>query len=145
MLVPIEVEEINRLWGTVGDPYRLSVQYEVSVVQIDPSPATRRTIPRRVERIGVPEIRAPYEPPRLASATPLTGPPGTTLRIDGRHLKGWAASVTLSGIDLDVATPLRSDVIEATVPTPLAPGFHQLRVDVGRLARASWFFEVVAP
>jgi hypothetical protein len=143
MLVPIDVEEINRLWGTVADPYRLSVQYEVSVVQIDPTPDTQRTIPRRVERVGVPEVRAPYVPPVLGSAGPLSGPAGTVVRIAGQHLAGWRAGVTLSGVVLADEVPLDTDAVEVTVPPGVGPGFHRLRIDVGRLARATWFFEVV--
>jgi hypothetical protein len=142
MLVPIEVEEINRLWGTINDPYRLSVQYEVSVVQIDPTGTADRPIARRVERVVVPEARAPYAPPRLESAAPQSVRPGDVVRIEGAHLAGWRASVTISGVELAPDEPLRSDVIELAVPTDLRPGFHRLQVDVARLARASWFVEV---
>jgi hypothetical protein len=143
LLVPIEVEEINRLWGTINDPYRLSVQYEVSVVQIDSTDAAHRHVPRRVERVAVPEVRAPYAPPKLESATPLTTRPGDPVRIEGQHLAGWKASVTVSGIEVGPDEALRSDVIEVALPTDLWPGFHRLQVDVARLARASWFVQVV--
>jgi hypothetical protein len=141
MLVPIDPEEIGRLWGTGDNPYRLSVQYEVSMVQIDPTPKANRTLARRVERVGVPEVRAPYEPPVLTAAAPLSGPAGTVVRISGRNLAGWVAAVTLSGRPLTGDEPLAADAVEVTVPAGLDPGFHQLRADVARLTRASWFFE----
>jgi hypothetical protein len=144
MLVPIDPDEIGRLWGTTDDPYRLSVQYEVSVVQIDPTSEANRTLARRVERVGVPQVRAPYVPPVLTAAGPLSGPAGTVVQITGRHLAGWRAGVTLSGVALTGDEPLTGDEISVTVPTGLDPGFHRLRADVARLARASWFFEVTA-
>jgi hypothetical protein len=145
MLVPIEPEEIGRLWGTTDDPYRLSVQYEVSAVQIDPTPDADRVLARRVERVGVPQVRAPYVPPRLTTAAPLSGPTGTVVRISGDQLAGWRAGVTLGGVALTDNEPLTGDEIAVTVPTGLAPGFHRLRADVARLTRASWFFEVTVP
>jgi hypothetical protein len=143
MLVPIDPEEIGRLWGTGENPYRLSVQYEVSMVQIDPTPKANRPLARRVEKVGVPDVRAPYVPPVLTTATPLKGPVGSEVRIAGHYLAGWRARVTLSGIALTDDEPLVHDEIAVTVPAGLDPGFHQLRADVARLARASWFFEVV--
>jgi hypothetical protein len=145
ILVPIDPEEIGRLWGTTHDPYRLSVQYEVSVVQIDPTPDADRTIARRVERVGVPQVRAPYVPPVLITAAPLSGPAGTVVRISGEQLAGWRAGVTLGGVGLTGDEPLGGDEIAVTVPTGLPPGFHRLRADVARLTRVSWFFEVTAP
>jgi hypothetical protein len=145
MLVPIDPEEIGRLWGTGNNPYQLSVQYEVSMVQIDPTPKANRPLARRVERVGVPQIRAPYVPPVLTTAAPLSGPPGTVVRISGQRLAGWRADLTLSGIVLTGDEPLAADVIEVTVPADLDPGFHRLRADVARLTRASWFFEVTTP
>lgn len=144
VLVPLENEEFDRLFGPGGDPYRLSVQYEVSVVQIDPTPEANRPLARRVEKIGVPRIRAPYDPPVLRSATPLSGPAGTVVQILGEHLAGWSATASLGGTELISEIPLVADEVEVTVPAGLPPGFHRLRVDVSRLVRASWFFEVRA-
>jgi hypothetical protein len=81
-------------------------------------------------------------PPVLMTAEPLSGPPGTVVRIVGQQLVGWRADVTLSGVALTGDEPLALDVIEVTVPAGLDPGFHRLRADVARLTRVSWFFEV---
>jgi hypothetical protein len=35
-LVPVSVDELSRIWATINQPYRLSVAYELSVVEISP-------------------------------------------------------------------------------------------------------------
>ena len=139
--IPLDPEDVSRVWSTFEAPFRLSVAYEVSVVQLDQSPQARRTIPERVRTIGVPQVRAPFEPPRVASMTPLSGPPGTVVTVVGEHLEGWRATVTVSGVEA-ASVPLDDDDFEFAVPAPLDPGFHQVRVDVSRLARSTSFFEV---
>lgn len=38
MLLPTSIEELSKIWATINQPYRLSVAYEVSLVQITPTP-----------------------------------------------------------------------------------------------------------
>ena len=54
-LSPMQLEDRARVWWAIGQPYRLSVNYEVRVVDIDPTTETSSTpvLSRRVE-VGVP-------------------------------------------------------------------------------------------
>lgn len=139
--IPLSSEELGQLWGGFKEPYELTVQYEVSLVQID-AVADPQLMPKRVRKIGVPELSAPYEPPQLLGLEPRTGPVGTVVTVSGAQLRGWKATVFMSGIELADAIELDGDSFDVAVPAGLAPGFHQLRVDVSRLCRASFFFEV---
>ena len=141
--MPLNPEEISRVWGTFETPYRLSVAYEVSVVQLDRSPDTQRPLARRVRTIGVPEVRAPYTPPRITGFAPGSVPPGGQLVVSGEHLAGWRATVTISGVEVVAGAVLASDELTLTVPATLLPGFHHVRADISGLARATTYVEVV--
>ena len=141
--IPLDPEGISRVWNTFDAPYRLSVAYEVSVVQLDQAPATQSTMPARVRTIGVPQVRAPYAPPRITGMEPLSGAAGTAVTVTGEQLTGWRATVTVSGVEAAAALALTGNQFTVTVPASLPPGFHEVRADVSGLARATFFFEVV--
>lgn len=143
MLTPLDPDDISRVWSTFEAPYRLSVAYEVSVLQLDQGAGTERALPARVREIGVPQVRAPYEPPSLTGLDPLAGPPGSTVTISGQSLAGWRATVTFSGIEAAAGVDLDAEEFDVTIPATLSPGFHQVRVDVSGLARATYFVEVI--
>jgi hypothetical protein len=140
--LPLGSDEIGHLWSTLKEPYRLSAQYEVSVVQLDATAAAQRTLAPRVRTVGVPEIRAPFEPPRILDLQPRSGQAGTVLTITGENLAGWQATVAVSGVELAAGVELTGDSLQVSLPAGLPPGFHKLRVDVSRLCRASYFVEV---
>ncbi len=137
-----EMSELTSMWTSFGQPYRLSVVYQVSVVQLDPSSATERAMARRVQTVGVPEIRAPFTPPDLTEITPISGPPGTVITVWGHALDGWRAYARMSGRTLADAQPITGAAFALTVPAGLPPGFHELRIDISRLLRKTFFFEV---
>ncbi|WP_119730205.1 DUF4255 domain-containing protein [Thermomonospora amylolytica] len=140
--VPLDIEEIGQLWSIFDKRFRLSVTYEVSVVQLDQSPAAERPLARRVRTVGVPEVRAPFTPPQVTGISPVSGPAGTVVTVHGAHLAGWRADATMTGTTVVTGLPLTEDSFTLTVPATLEPGFHRLRIDVSRLARATFFFEV---
>src|SRR4030095_64113 len=72
MLNPLDPDELGRVWSTFSQPFRLSVMYEVSVVQLELH--SERPMNKRVQRTGVPDIRAPFRPPVIEQLTPLRGP-----------------------------------------------------------------------
>ncbi len=141
--LPLDAEEVSRIWTTFDEPFRLSVQYEVSVVQLDQSPAAERPIPQRVRTIGVPDVRAPFDPPRLVGIHPISGPTGTAVTVTGENLTGWRATVGMTGVEVVAGMPLTGDTFVFAVPAGLDPGFHRIRIDVSRMARTTLFFEVV--
>jgi hypothetical protein len=71
MLMPMGLEELSKIWATINQPYRLSVAYEVSLVQLTP------TLPPRVDagiviRPPIPTIIA-WQPAQLSALVPHSG------------------------------------------------------------------------
>ncbi len=63
MLNTLNMEELSQVWSTFTEPFRLSVLYEISVVQLDMLSDSERAMARRVRQIGVPDVRTPFKPP----------------------------------------------------------------------------------
>ncbi len=137
----LDMDELSQVWGTFKQPFRLSVLYEISVVQVDQAPASQLPMPPRVRQIGVPDVGAPFAPPSVDRLQPLAGPSGTVITLSGSHLTGWKAYVTLSGRKLADGLALSADEFTVTVPADLPVGFHQLRVDISQLFARTFFFE----
>lgn len=142
ILNTLDMEELARVWSTFTQPFRLSVLYQVSVVQIDALPASERPLPQRVRQIGVPDVRAPFSPPVVEAITPVGGPAGTTITCHGQHLEGWQAYARVMGRAILNAQELTENQFPVKLPNDLPPGFHELRVDISHLFRKTFFFEV---
>ncbi len=143
MQVPLDSDEFGRVWSTFDVPYRLSAMYEVSVVQLDQSATTDATLAERVRTIGVPQVQAPFVPPVLNGITPGSGPLGTTVTVSGENLEGWQANVHMTDVEAAADVALLGDSFTFDVPAGLDAGFHQVKVEVSQLTRATFFFEVV--
>lgn len=142
MLRTIDLDELSRVWATFTEPFRLSVLYEVSVVQLDMLPASERTMAPRVRQLGVPQVGAPFQPPRVTAVDPPAGPVDGSVTVRGTHLEGWQAYVTVGRRPIVTGEEISGDSFQFTVPGDLEPGFHELRVDVSHLHRTTFFFEV---
>ncbi|MBM0745393.1 DUF4255 domain-containing protein (plasmid) [Phormidium sp. CLA17] len=138
----LDMEELARVWSTFTKPFRLSILYQVSVVQIDALPASERPMPPRVRQTGAPEVGAMFSPPIVDSITPIRGSVGTAITLQGEHLVGWRASVRILRRTILNAQELTQNQFTVTVPNDLPPGFHEIRVDVSNLFRRTFFFEV---
>lgn len=140
----VDLDELSKIWTTFSEPFRLSVVYEVSVVQLDQAPDIERALPTRVSEIGVPDVGAPFSPPSVDEMAPLSGAPGTVLTFSGSNLSGWRAYVRIFGQLILDGQEIADDSFDATIPAGLPQGFHQIRVDISRLHRKTFFFEVTA-
>ena len=138
----LDPEELSRIWNTFSQPFRLSVLYQVSSVQLDRVPESGRPIPQRVRRIGVPDVRAPYRPPVVTAVTPQAVAPGDVLTFTGTDLAGWRADVVTGDRRLLAAKDLTGDSFTVPVPVDLKTGFHELRVDISGLFRRAFLVEV---
>jgi hypothetical protein len=141
MLNTPDLEELSRVWSTFSQPFRLSVLYEVSVVQLDM--LGERPMAKRVQGVRVPDVKAPFLPPVVESIEPLRGPAGTVFTLHGQHLSGWRAYVTIMG---RLLTPrdLTGDTLQVPLPEDLSAGFYEIQVDIGHLFRRVFCFEVTA-
>jgi hypothetical protein len=136
-LVPMSLDEISRIWATINQPYRLSVVYEASLVELTPT-----TPPPRgggiVTSTGVRVIT--LDPPRLLGLSPAIGSLGTlavgaltantlTLSGFGFTFPGRTTRVTFAGADVPiVGTPKDTRIV---VQLPLeVPGGPQVDVRV---------------
>lgn len=138
----LDPEELGRLWSTFTQPFRLSVLYQVSTVQLDMLPARQSAIPQRVRRIGVPGVRQPLDLPEVLAMSPGSGAAGSSVTFTGSHLAGWQAGVLIWDRLVVDALELTVDSIVAVVPADLGPGFYDVTVDVSDLFRRTFLFEV---
>lgn len=138
----MDPEELSRIWGTFGEPYRLSVLYQVSTVQLDMSSSEERSLPKRVRKIGVPDVQAPFKPPVVLDMLPGSGVAGSSVSFTGQNLAGWNATVTVGDKPALQTQPLTGDTFAASIPADLQPGFYEIRVDISSLFRRLFLFEV---
>lgn len=138
----LDPEELRGIWTTFSQPFRLSVMYQVSTVQLDRSPAAQQPLAPRVRTVGVPDVRTPPGLPMVTGMTPAAGPAGAVVTFTGTHLAGWRGMVSLDSQTVLAGQSLVADSFQATVPANLQPGFYELRVDVAQLCRRTFLFEV---
>jgi Pvc16 N-terminal domain len=130
-LHPVSIDELSKIWSTIGKPYRLSVAYEVTLVQITPTRAPSVTA-GVVHSTGVTVVT--LDPPRLQSITPSSGPLATLaagnviqpnqVAVSGFHLLADGEAATIA-IGDTTATPTGTPTARlATVllPTSLLAG-----------------------
>jgi hypothetical protein len=138
----LDPEELSRLWTTFAQPFRLSVRYQISTVQLDMLSAQEKPLPKRVRSIGVPGVAAPFSPPVVVEMAPARGPASTVVTFTGLNLSGWRATVLVGDQTVLDSQQLSSNTFSITIPAGTEPGFYDLRVDVSRLFRRIFLFEV---
>lgn len=145
MLNTLDLDELSKVWATFTKAFRLSVLYEVSVVQLDMLPEKERVMAQRVRKTGVPKVSAPYNPPIIERIKPISKIAGSFVRIFGKNFTGWQAYVYVNGRKIVDARRLsKEDRFRFKLPTDLQTGFHEVRVDISHLCRRTFFFEVTA-
>jgi Pvc16 N-terminal domain/IPT/TIG domain len=138
----LDPEELSRIWSTFAQPFRLSVRYQVSTVQLDMLPAQEKPLPKRVRTIGKPDVRAPFNPPVVLDMTPASGPAGTAITFKGHNLTGWRATVVAADKTVLDKQSITGNSFNVTIPAGTQPGFYDIRVDISRLFRRAFLFEV---
>jgi hypothetical protein len=138
----LDPEELSRVWNTFAQPFRLSVLYEVSTVQLDVLPKQQRPMAPRVRRVGIPGVRQPLDPPAVLAMSPDHGAVGTSVTFTGVNLSGWRATVAVGDRTALQGQALASDSFTAAVPPGLLPGFYDVGVDISRMFRRNFLFEV---
>jgi hypothetical protein len=133
MLSAVGIEELSKIWATINQPYRLSVAYEISLVEITPPqyPPVQGGI---VLRTGLDVIV--LQAPLLESLSPAVGAlvhitstgglePNEIL-IDGSGLSaaGRLPTVTIGGqpVTLQPTSPPVESSLSVTLPTDLDAG-----------------------
>jgi len=100
MLMPASLEEFTKVWTSQNKGYRLSVGYEVSLVQIAPMVPTAGAAPllQQTPTLQVGTLSGPA----IASITPAAGPAGQQVTLEGSDFKmrGRTTSVQVGDIEL---------------------------------------------
>lgn len=145
ILNTLDMDELGKVWATFSKAFRLSVLYEVSVVQLDMLSGKEKDMAKRVRTIGVPRVHAPYAPPVLGDIEPMMGTAGSTVTIHGKNLEGWSPYVVVSGRPVTNILNLQDNSFQVTLPDNLLPGFQELRVDIGDKVRQTYLFQLKTP
>lgn len=144
----LNLDELSQVWSTFTQPFRLSILYEISVVQLDMLSESEKAMATRVRQIGIPDVRAPFNPPEVENMDPVRGPVGSVVTFHGKNLSGWKAYVTVMGRRILDGGDITGDSFSITIPASVIPGqttppgFHEIRVDISNLFRKIFFFEV---
>ena len=132
-LMPIAVEEFSKIWTGLTKAYRLSVAYEVSLVQL--APLTPATLPPPHAQRAVVTV-TPIGAPIIGAVTPSSGPVGAQVTLSGSAFTtvGRTTSVTIGGVTLEEAdlVAVGSNQIVFVVPSAALQGpSAEIRVTVG--------------
>jgi hypothetical protein len=116
-LSPISMEEFSKIWTGLSKAYRLSVAYEVALVQIAPFTFPKVPSPP-AQQLGLQVVT--IEAPLITSVEPAAGPAGAQITIRGKGFKtkGTATSVLIGDVTLTEAdfAKLSSNQILLSVP-----------------------------
>ncbi|MGE5697836.1 MAG: DUF4255 domain-containing protein [Candidatus Sericytochromatia bacterium] len=137
-----DTEELNHIWTTFSKPFRPTVLYQVSSVQLDAAAGPQSTVPQRVRTVGVPDVTHPVKPPTIDSINPAAGRAGSRVTFAGHNLAGRGVTVIVGTAVVRDDTPAEGDTVTVTVPPDLAAAFYEIRVDVGSACRRTFLFEV---
>ncbi len=132
-LTTTSLEELSKIWATINQPYRLSVAYEVSLVELTPTPPPPVN-GAVVLSTGLTIIA--WTPPLLDSLSPATGAlahvDGTgavvanslTIAGSGLVLPGQAPAVLLAGqsVTVNAAPAPTNTALAITLPFALDAG-----------------------
>ncbi|MGK5110663.1 MULTISPECIES: DUF4255 domain-containing protein [unclassified Geodermatophilus] len=140
----LDLEQLSQIWSTFSRPFRPSVQYQVSTVQLDARRHEGLRTPARVRRVAVPVVRTYPGPPVVDAMSPVRGPAGSAVDFAGEHLAGWRVGVVMGGRVVLRDHDLTGDAFTVPVPPDVAAGVYDLRVDVAGVFRRTFLFEVTS-
>ena len=140
--VSLSVDDISKIWNAFKNPFRLSVAYEISILQIDTK--VEKELPKRVEQARLLPPSAEFRKPHIKTLSPRRGRAGDTVQIFGNNLANWSGEVKIGGeavLPPDF-TIENDEEFSFVTPDTLAPGMYEVHINVGNIARSTLFFEV---
>lgn len=132
---PMTLEDLSKLWNSLNGDFRLSVPYQVSVVQIDSEKEKPYHAPVRARNIdtilaGYPEI-ADIRPHRITIDEPL--------EIIGRNLYSEETKVKI-GVKQCSPITNTNEKITVEIPSDLLPGPHIIEVVLKPIPEKDYLF-----
>jgi Pvc16 N-terminal domain/IPT/TIG domain len=127
-LQPLSLEEVTKLWTAMPkSDFRLSVAYEVSIVQIESELPRRLALPVKTRRIHLATLRRPQVTRvyRTPAANEFPGDPRAavtqSLTIDGLGFQAPKTWVTLGTLDPIRVSPQPDGTLQIAVPDAQYP------------------------
>lgn len=123
---PMTLEELSKIWTPIKGDFRLSVAYQVSVVQIGSKKEKLYPAPVRARHIDV----FPFEHPEITEILPQGVCIGESITIHGRNFYSKNTIVKISGKPSEPLKPknLTDDKIIVEIPSDILPGPHLVEV-----------------
>ena len=152
-LAVTSLEELSKIWATINQPYRLSVAYDVSLIELVPS-TPPPVSGSQVLSTGLSVVL--YQAPRLDALSPAAGPLAhvaagaivaniLTITGSGLSLRGRTPVVLIGGQDVAInSAPAPTDTsLAITLPITLDAGPNQdVQVSLQGKASTSLTFTV---
>ncbi|MFZ0707151.1 MAG: Pvc16 family protein [Candidatus Korobacteraceae bacterium] len=152
-LAVTSLEELSKIWATINQPYRLSVAYDVSLIELVPS-TPPPVSGSQVLSTGLSVVL--YQAPRLDALSPAAGPLAhvaagaivaniLTITGSGLSLRGRTPVVLIGGQDVAInGAPAPTDTsLAVTLPITLDAGPNQdVQVSLQGKASTSLTFTV---
>ena len=152
-LAVTSLEELSKIWATINQPYRLSVAYDVSLIELVPS-TPPPVSGSQVLSTGLSVVL--YQAPRLDALSPAAGPLAhvaagaivaniLTITGSGLSLRGRTPVVLIGGQDVAInSAPAPTDTsLAVTLPITLDAGPNQdVQVSLQGKASTSLTFTV---
>lgn len=142
-LEPLSLEDLSKVWTALTLPYRLSVAYKVSVVQIESLRPKHLALPvmdiSREESSRVHVV--PFRQPQISSIEPIMAKSGQRLTIKGLNL-GSAVEAKIGRLSL-TAVVLANGSIWVTLPAEPYPADSPVPMEA-RLRAGPQSLQVVA-
>lgn len=135
---PLDTEELTKIWMGLNNPYRLSVGYAVSVIQIESKKPKKLAKPAKARYIHLAPLHRPQiDDFRVTPAEPVAGMPPATARIGdkltlhGINFVGLSTHIIIGDIKFN-APPKSQRLIEFKIPDDpiLQPGPTTVGVQV---------------
>ena len=122
-LLPASLDEFSKIWTGFAKAYRLSMAYEVSLVQLPP--LTGREAPRPRPQRAVLQVTT-LGPPLLLSVDPAAAAVGDPIQLKGVDFSGpgraTAVFVGETRVDQESFSSLSADTIVFALPSILSSG-----------------------
>jgi hypothetical protein len=133
---------MTKIWSAINKPCRLSVGYEISIVQIE-SEVEEKEIKLVKERKV--EIKSYPGPPRIEEFLPSSGKTGIKVRALGNNFFGESIKINFGGKFIkqeDIEVKSQNELF-FIIPADLPPYLYDVVVEVNKQPSNSVSFEVV--
>jgi hypothetical protein len=121
--MPMNIEEISKLWAAMQTQYRPTVAYHVSVVLIERSRSVKTALPVRERRL----VALPYRGIVIREVQPQSLTAGSSLTLLGENFNAEQVEVLVRG-EVVAPTLISDQEIQLNIPASLSAGMSTVQV-----------------